>query len=95
MSLLSAEPTSKVLPMLPRIVNVEAEPATWTVLATFATGEKRRFDLSPLLSRGVFRGIADAEAFLAVKVDEMGGLSWQAGADLSRDTIYLAGEPAS
>lgn len=79
--------------MLPCIVDVEADSETWTVLATFATGEKRRFDVSPLLSRGVFRQIAEPEAFSAVAVDEMGGLCWQAGADLSRDTVYVAGEP--
>ena len=30
----------------------------------------------------------------AVGVDEMGGVAWEAGPDLSRDTVYLAGEPA-
>ena len=85
---------SSVLPMLPRIISVEADPETWTILATFATGERRRYDVAPLLTRGVFRRIAEPEAFVAVGPDEMGGVCWEAGPDLSRDTVYLAGERA-
>lgn len=80
--------------MLPRIEHVKADPETWTILATFATGEKRRYDVTPLLSRGVFQRIANPEAFTAVAPDEMGGVCWEAGPDLSRDTVYLAGERA-
>lgn len=80
------------LPMLPRIISVEADPETWTILATFATGEERRYDVSPLLGRGVFCQIADPEAFVAVHPDEMGSVCWDAGPDLSRDTVYLGGE---
>lgn len=78
--------------MLPRIISVEADPEAWTILATFATGEKRRYDVAPLLTRGVFRRIANTEAFARVRPDEMGGVCWEAGPDLSRDTVYLAGE---
>ena len=85
---------STPLPMLPRIVRVEAEPETQTILATFETGERRRYDVRPLLPRGVFRRLRDRTAFAAVAVDEMGGVVWEAGPDLSRDTIYLAGAPA-
>lgn len=80
--------------MLPRIVSVKAEPASHTILAIFATGERRRYNVAPLLERGVFQRIQDADAFAAVQVDEMGGLVWEAGPDLSRDTVYLGGEPA-
>ena len=79
--------------MLPRIVSVEADPEHHTVIATFSTGEMRRFHVGPLLKRGVFTRIHDSEAFAAVAVDEMGGLTWEAGPDLSRDTIYIDGEP--
>ncbi len=80
--------------MLPRIVNVEAEPESWTILATFETGERRRYDVGPLLGRGIFESIASPVAFAAVSVDEMGGVVWEAGPDLSRDSVYLASEPA-
>ena len=82
------------MPMLPRINSVEADPETHTVLATFETGERRRYDVTPLLGRGVFRLIESPNAFSAVGVDEMGGLVWEAGPDLSRDTVYLASQPA-
>ncbi len=84
---------SRPLPMLPRVVAVEAEGARHAILATFETGERRRFDVAPLLDRGVFRALTDPEAFAAVGVDDMGGVVWASGADLSRDTVYLAGEP--
>lgn len=89
-----SNPVALPLPMLPRIVKVEAEPETHTVVATFASGERRRFDVTPLLAKGVFRRIQDADAFALVHVDDMGGLVWEAGPDLSRDTVYLGGEPA-
>jgi hypothetical protein len=85
---------SSPLPMLPRIVSVEADPETRTILATFETGERRRYDVGPLLRQGVFRRLEEAEAFVAVSVDDMGGVVWEAGPDLSRDTVYLAGEAA-
>lgn len=88
------DPTPSPLPMLPRIVRVEAELEERAILATFSTGERRRYDVRPLLGRGVFRRLAEPEAFAAVGVDEMGGVAWASGPDLSRDTVYLAGEPA-
>jgi len=79
--------------MLPRIVAVEAEKETRSILATFANGERRRYDVRPLLSRGVFLRLQEEAAFADVHVDEMGGIQWEAGPDLSRDTIYLDGSP--
>ena len=35
-------------------------------LATFATGERRRYDVGPLLSRGVFQRLREPGAFAAV-----------------------------
>ena len=81
------------LPMLPRIKAVEAEPGTWSVIATFVSGERRRYDVAPLLAKGIFQQIADPVAFAAVRTDEMGGIAWEAGPDLSRDTVYLGGTP--
>ena len=88
-----SNPVASPLPMLPRIVEVVAEPETHTIIATFASGEKRRYDVTPLLDKGVFKRIQSADAFASVEVDEMGGVVWEAGADLSRDTVYLAGDP--
>ena len=87
-------PSERTMPMLPRIRSVEADPETHTIVATFETGERRRYDVTPLLGRGVFRLIEPPGAFSAVGIDEMGGVVWEAGPDLSRDTVYLASEPA-
>ena len=80
-------------PMLPPIVSVVAEPEAHAIVATFSTGERRRYDMTPLLGRGVFRLLEDYDAFAAVSVDEMGGVTWESGPDLSRDTVYLASKP--
>ena len=87
-------PAPRPLPMLPRIVRVETDAEHHTITATFETGERRRYDVTPLLGRGVFQSITDPDAFAAVGVDEMGGVVWDAGPDLSRDTVYLASQPA-
>ena len=87
-------PASLRLPMLPRVVAVAAEAETRTLLLTFATGERRLYDVGPLLTRGVFRRLDDPEVFAAVHVDDMGGVAWESGADLSRDTLYLDGTPS-
>ena len=84
---------ASTLSMLPRVVKIEAEPESHTIIATFSSGEKRRYDVTPLLEKGVFTRIQSADAFASVDVDEMGGVVWDAGPDLSRDTVYLAGEP--
>ena len=47
-----------------------------------------------LLTRGVFCRLRDRAAFVVVSVDEMGGRVWESGPHLSRDPIYLAGDPA-
>lgn len=91
--LADVRPASSPRPMLPRIVMVSAEPLSWTILATFETGERRRYDVGPLLERGVFTALSEPAAFAAIGVDEMGGVVWDAGPDLSRDTVYLVGAP--
>jgi hypothetical protein len=64
--------------------------------ASFEAGEVRRFDVSPLLTRGVLQLIAKAEAFESVSVVEGGGgVEWDAGPDLSANRLYFDGEPVS
>jgi len=82
-----------VATMLSRIVAVEPEPESKTVVATFANGERRRFDVGPLMSRGVFRRLTSSVEFAAVRVEKMGGIEWESAPDLSRDTIYVDGQP--
>jgi hypothetical protein len=72
---------------------LEADPEHHTLQAVFSTGERRLYDVTPLLERGVFRSLRDTAAFAAVRIDDLGGVAWESGPDLSRDTIYMDGEP--
>ena len=93
-SLLRTEPEVVVgpEPLAPRIVSVVVDTVA-TIRVTFEDGEVRLFDVSPLLTRGVFQRIADPEAFAAVSVVEGGGgVAWAAGPDLSANHLYFDGE---
>lgn len=79
--------------LAPRVVAVEAQPETWAVLATFETGEQRRFNLNELRGRGIWAQIEESGSFEAISVVEGGGgIEWEAGPDLSADTLYLGGQ---
>ena len=78
--------------LAPRIIEVEATDAS-TIRMAFETGEYRSFDVSPLLSRGVFQRIAEPRAFYRVSVVEGGGgVEWESGPDLSANRVYYDGE---
>ncbi|UPU35274.1 DUF2442 domain-containing protein [Geomonas paludis] len=74
-----------------RITSISAND-DWTLDVRFATGEVRRYDVSPLLQREAFRGLEDAAMF---KTARNGGyfVAWDNDADLSADTLYLEGVP--
>ena len=80
--------------LAPRIVAVEAQADTHRIAVDFETGVQRWYDVSPLLSRGVFQRIAEPKAFYRVSVVEGGGgVEWEAGPDLSRNSVYYEGGP--
>ncbi len=66
-----------------------------TLCVHFESGEMHTFDVAPYVERGpVFAPLADPAEFARVEVVERGdGVAWACGADLSRDTLYLAGAP--
>lgn len=79
-------------PLAPRVLAVSAVD-TATIRVAFEDGEVRVFDVSPLLTRGVFQQIADPEPFAAVAVVEGGGgVEWPAGPDLSANRLYFDGK---
>ena len=86
-------PVREAIPLTPRIVRLDADPQDYIISAVFETGETRRFDVKPLLDRGVFRRIRNRQAFTTVHIDDLGGVAWDAGPDLCRDTIYFEGIP--
>ncbi|MBF0426703.1 MAG: DUF2442 domain-containing protein [Magnetococcales bacterium] len=75
----------------PRVVAVEVyEPPT--LVLSFAHGERRCFDVSPYLDRGIFRELRDAAYFRSVRAVS-GFIAWPRGQDFSPDTLYLKSTP--
>jgi hypothetical protein len=66
----------------------------YEIEVTFENGECRRFDVKPYLSRGIFVRLRDLSIFGAPRV-VAGSVEWPGGLDLSYDTLYVEGEPAT
>ena len=73
--------------MNPRVVKVSAND-DYCLLLEFSNGEKKTFDVSPYIGRGVFSDLSDLEMFKKVRVF-LGTVQWSNGADLCPDTLYL------
>ena len=73
--------------MNPRVKTVQAENGN-SLLLEFTNGEKRRFDVSPYIGKGVFAPLTDETFFRRVNVF-LGSIQWPNGADLCPDTLYL------
>ncbi len=58
----------------------------------FESGERRVFDMTPYLRRGVFVRLQNRAIFQAVRV-VAGSVEWPGGLDLSYDTLYLESLP--
>ena len=75
--------------MNPRVTHVEAQE-NYTLNVTFQTGERRRFDATPYLARGVFAALRNRSRFRAARV-VAGSVEWPGEIDLSYDTLYVEG----
>lgn len=73
--------------MNPRVKSVKAEN-DHNLLLEFANGEKKRFDVSPYIGKGVFAPLSDESFFRKVTVF-LGSIQWPNNADLCPDTLYL------
>lgn len=58
------------------------------LLLIFTNDERRVFDLTPYLDKGLFRALQDAETFDRACV-VAGPVEWPGEIDLSYDTLYL------
>jgi hypothetical protein len=58
----------------------------------FTNGERRVFDVSPYLPKGVFQQLRDPASFAAARV-VAGAVEWPGAVDLSYDTLYLESSP--
>jgi hypothetical protein len=57
---------------------------------TFNTHEKKIFDLSPYLDKGIFTELKDVSYFKRVKATN-GTIEWPNGQDFCPDTLYIRG----
>ena len=64
----------------------------FTIEVEFETDERRLFDMTPYLHRGVFVRLQDRSVFRSARV-VAGSVEWPGGIDLSYDTLYLEGRP--
>lgn len=60
----------------------------------FENGERRIFDATHYLQRGVFVRLQNRATFQAARV-VAGSVEWPGGLDLSYDTLYLESQPIS
>lgn len=79
--------------MNPSVVLVEPEN-DYQLLITFDNGEKRIFDVTPFLDRGIFTELKDINYFQKVKV-AFGAVEWPHEQDFSNDTLYLLSDIAA
>jgi len=65
----------------------------YEVALEFENGERRIFDMTPYLNRGIFVRLQNRALFQAARV-VAGSVEWPGGLDLSYDTLYLESQPA-
>jgi hypothetical protein len=76
--------------MNPRVVRVAAKN-DYTLVIEFKNGEKKIYDMGPLLNFGVFKELKDLSYFQQVK-PFMGTIAWPHGQDICPDTLYIDGK---
>lgn len=62
-----------------------------TLLCTFNNGEKRRVDLSPLLTLPAYKELTDENEFIRYGID--GTVFWANGADIAPEYLFENGIP--
>lgn len=77
--------------MNPRVKAVKPI-SDYRLILTFENNEIKIFDVSPYLTKGVFRELTDLRLFNAVR-PMLGSIAWANGQDFCPDTLYLDSEP--
>jgi hypothetical protein len=64
-----------------------------TLLVEFDNNEKKKYDITPLLSIDMFSPLKDAALFKAVKVEQGGyAVVWNGDIDISEYELWMNGE---
>jgi Protein of unknown function (DUF2442) len=77
--------------MTPDVIEVKPLP-DYCLEAMFENGERRWFDMTPLLSYPAFSALTEQNLFMKAYV-AYGTVVWSDEIDLSPDTLYLRGRP--
>lgn len=77
--------------MNPRLTAASPLPDA-RLLLEFNNGERRVFDVSPYLDKGLFGQLTDPDYFARVRVVS-GHVEWPNEQDFSPDTLYLRSTP--
>ena len=78
--------------MLLDVVRVDAKP-DYTLLLEFENGEKRVFDMTPLMDKKPFVQLKDSPLFTLASVD-YGTVVWPGDIDIAPETLYERSLPA-
>ena len=73
--------------MNPRVKKVNIQE-NYHLLLLFENGEKKIFDTTPYLEKGIFKELKQKDVFNSVRVID-GTIQWQNEADFCPDTLYL------
>jgi len=76
--------------MNPPVISVEARD-DFKLSVVFDNGEKKIFDTTPFLNKGIFKELKNINYFKQVKV-AFGSVEWPHEQDFSKDTLYLMSE---
>ena len=75
--------------MNPALKSVQPLP-DHKLLIKFENGEKKLFDVSTFLDKGIFKELQDQSYFKSVKLG-FSSVEWPNEQDFSKDTLYLLG----
>ena len=75
-----------------QVFKIDPLKEDFTLLLSFSDGEKKIFNVSPYLNKGVFKELTDFNYSRRVK-PFFGGVGWPHEQDFSADTLYLESKP--
>ena len=61
--------------------------SNYNLILTFDNGEKRKFDMNPLLNLGIFKELRDITKFNSVRIS-FDTIEWDNEADLDPEILY-------
>ena len=59
----------------------------YTLMLTFANGQKRKFDMKPYLEKGIFRELKDVSKFNTVHIS-FDSVEWDNEADFDPEVLF-------